>query len=45
MAEICLGKVKEEFRPNYHHYPGIEKEGVPPSILYPYSIKILMYLN
>jgi hypothetical protein len=45
MAEICLGKVKEEFPPNYHPYPGIEKEGVPFSIPHPYATKIFISSN
>ncbi len=45
MAEICLDKVKEKFPSNYLPLPGIEKEGVPSSILHPHPTKILMSLN
>jgi tellurite resistance-related uncharacterized protein len=45
MAEICLGKVKEEFLPITTHYPVTEKEGVPSSILHTHPTKIPMFPN
>jgi hypothetical protein len=45
MVEICLGKVKEAFPPNYHPYLGIEKEGVSSTIPHPYSTKSPISLN